>query len=50
MKPILSAVLALALAGLAHAAPSSKDEGTRYIALVNGGKDKAGHLITTRDG
>jgi hypothetical protein len=45
MKTILSAALALAFAGLVHAADT-----TRYIALVNGGKDKAGHLVTTRAG
>ena len=50
MKTILAAVLATALAALAQAAPSSQNEATRYIALVNGGKDKAGHLVTTRAG
>jgi hypothetical protein len=45
MKTILSAALALTFAGLVHAADT-----TRYIALVNGGKDKAGHLVTTRAG
>ena len=43
MKKLLAAALALipalALASIAHAADS-----IRYIALVNGGKDKAGHL------
>ncbi len=45
MKALLAAALSLALAGTALAADS-----TRYIALVNGGKDKAGHLVTTGTG
>jgi imidazolonepropionase-like amidohydrolase len=45
MKALLAAALLLALAGTALAADS-----TRYIALVNGGKDKAGHLVTTGTG
>jgi imidazolonepropionase-like amidohydrolase len=45
MKQLLAWALALVLVGAAGAADS-----TRYIALVNGGKDKAGHLVTTRSG
>ncbi len=45
MKTILAAALALMLAGIASAANS-----TRYIALVNGGKDKAGHLVINGSG
>lgn len=45
MKRILTLSVALAVVGLAQAQDS-----TRYIALVNGGKDKAGRLITTRSG
>jgi hypothetical protein len=54
MKKILAAAFALAFAPLSHAAPGSGNEGadkvTRYTAFVNGGKDKAGHLVTTREG
>ncbi len=45
MKHALAAAFLLALASLSHAA----DE-VRYVALVNGGKDKAGHLITSHSG
>ena len=45
MKIVLAAVFALVLVGAAHAADT-----TRYIVLVNGGKDKAGHLAMTRNG
>ena len=45
VKVLLTAVFALVLLGAAHAADT-----TRYIALVNGGKDKAGHLAMTRNG
>jgi cytosine/adenosine deaminase-related metal-dependent hydrolase len=45
MKTIPVAALALAFAALAHSADT-----TRYVALVNGGKDKAGHLVETRTG
>ncbi|HET7811924.1 MAG TPA: amidohydrolase family protein [Steroidobacteraceae bacterium] len=45
MKSILLAATGLLLCLTAHAA-----ETTRYTALVNGGKDKAGHLWVTRDG
>jgi imidazolonepropionase-like amidohydrolase len=48
MKTILTA-LALACFALGSFA-MGKDETTRYVALVNGGKDKAGHLVTTRRG
>jgi hypothetical protein len=44
MKPLLAISLCV-LATAAHAA-----ETTRYVALVNGGKDKAGHMWTTRSG
>jgi hypothetical protein len=44
MKAIFAAGL-IALAGMAHA-----QDTTRYIALVHGGTDKAGHLWVTRDG
>lgn len=45
MKHILAALSALALLGVAQA-----QDTIRYVALVNGGKDKAGHLVTTRSG
>src|SRR5688572_8173432 len=46
MKTFLSAAaLALALVSVGQAA-----DATRYIALVNGGKDKAGHLVETHSG
>ena len=45
MKPLLACALALGLIGTAGAADT-----TRYVALVNGGKDKAGHLVATRSG
>lgn len=45
MKRILCALVTLSLAGICGAA-----EVTRYVALVNGGKDLAGHLVTTRNG
>ena len=45
MKHILAAALALVFFDFAHAQDS-----TRYIAWVNSGKDKAGHLVTTRSG
>src|SRR3954447_9766183 len=38
-----------ALASIAAAAAGAA-ETTRYVALVNGGKDKAGHQWVTRDG
>jgi imidazolonepropionase-like amidohydrolase len=41
-------MLATALFVLTGAATAA--ETTRYVALINGGKDKAGHLWTTRDG
>lgn len=46
MKQLFAAFLALAFAALSHAQEGS----TRYTALVNGGKDKAGHLVVTRGG
>jgi hypothetical protein len=42
-----AASLLIALAGVNS---SHAQDATRYIALVNGGKDKAGHLVTTRSG
>src|ERR1041384_4472958 len=45
MKHLFTAAIALALASFAHSA-----ETTKYVALVNGGKSKAGHLITTESG
>jgi imidazolonepropionase-like amidohydrolase len=45
MKQFLCGAVALLIMTSVHAA-----DGTRYIALVNGGKDKAGHLVTTREG
>lgn len=45
MKRLWLSAIALFVAVAAQAADS-----TRYIALVNGGKDKAGHLVTRRDG
>jgi len=45
MKNVVLALLGLLLAGTAVAA-----ETTRYVALVNGGKSKAGHQWVTRDG
>ena len=45
MKTIAAALCALFVTAVVQAADS-----TRYIALVNGGKDKAGHLVTTRSG
>jgi hypothetical protein len=45
MKVVPALVFALVLVGAAHAADT-----TRYIVLVNGGKDKAGHLTMTRNG
>ena len=45
MKTTLAAAVALMLAGIASAANS-----TRYIALVNGGKDKAGNLVIDGSG
>jgi hypothetical protein len=44
----MKAILALGLCVLAGAVNAA--DTTRYIALVNGGKDKAGHLWATRDG
>lgn len=41
----LALVLAVAFGTQAHAA-----ETWRYVGLVNGGKDKAGHLVATRSG
>jgi hypothetical protein len=49
-KTFLTAALALVLVSFAYAAPAAGQETTRYIALVNGGKDRAGHLVTTRNG
>ncbi len=46
MKHFLAAAFALAFATLSHA----EDNATRYTAYVNGGKDKAGHLVVTRSG
>jgi cytosine/adenosine deaminase-related metal-dependent hydrolase len=46
--PSMKAILAIALCVLAGTANAA--DTTRYIALVNGGKDKAGHLWATRDG
>ncbi len=45
MKHLLAAALLLAFAPLAH----TVDE-VRYVALINGGKDKAGHLVVNRIG
>ena len=45
MKAMLAAVLALSIA-----AQTSAAETTRYLAFVNGGKDKAGYQHVTRDG
>lgn len=45
MKQIFALAFALTFLGLAHA-----QESIRYVALVNGGKDKAGHMVTTRSG
>jgi imidazolonepropionase-like amidohydrolase len=45
MKGFLAGAYALFWASAVLAADT-----TRYIALVNGGKDKAGHLVTTRTG
>ena len=45
MKTFVTAVLALSVAAAAGAADS-----TRYLAFVNGGKDKAGYQYVTRDG
>ena len=45
MKSILLSAASLLLCLTASAA-----ETTRYVALVNGGKDKAGHQWVTRDG
>ena len=51
MRKLLSAAaLAFALVSVSLAAPVSSDGTLRYIALVNGGKDKAGHLVATRSG
>jgi hypothetical protein len=45
MKTFVAAALALSLAAVSNAA-----ETTRYLAFVNGGKDKAGYQYVTRDG
>ena len=45
MRTILLATFALAFANISHSADT-----TRYVALVNGGKDKAGQLVETRSG
>jgi hypothetical protein len=45
MKTLLAAALTLAFGTLVHSADT-----LRYVALVNGGKDKAGHLVETRNG
>jgi imidazolonepropionase-like amidohydrolase len=45
MKNFVLAALAILISGTAAAA-----ETTRYVALVNGGKSKAGHQWVTRDG
>ncbi len=45
MRTILALFLAMVIAAGASAADT-----TRYVALVNGGKDKAGHQWVTRDG
>jgi hypothetical protein len=46
MKQLLATVFALAFVTLCQA----QDKGVRYTAFVNGGKDKAGHLLVTRSG
>jgi amidohydrolase family protein len=46
MKHLLAAAFALAFVTLSQA----QEKSTRYTALVNGGKDKAGHLVVTRSG
>lgn len=54
MKHFFTAAVALAgissFATFSAPAHAQSDEGTRYIALVNGGKTKAGHLVTTSSG
>jgi cytosine/adenosine deaminase-related metal-dependent hydrolase len=45
MRSLPVAALALAFGTLVHPADT-----LRYVALVNGGKDKAGHLVETREG
>jgi hypothetical protein len=45
MRILLAATALALLANVANAAGT-----TRYTALVNGGKDKAGHMWVTRDG
>jgi len=45
MKTSMATALTLLLVSIAGAA-----EKTRYTALVNGGQDKAGHLLVTRNG
>ena len=45
MRTTLAATVLVLVAGTAGAA-----DNTRYTALVNGGKDKAGHMWVTRDG
>ncbi|HEX6637587.1 MAG TPA: hypothetical protein VF033_08005, partial [Steroidobacteraceae bacterium] len=48
MKQMFATVLALAFAMLGQA--QAQDQAMRYTALVNGGKDKAGHMVITRRG
>lgn len=50
MRHLLAAALALVLATFSVAAPSAEQMATRYVALVNGGKDKAGHLLVIQSG
>jgi hypothetical protein len=45
MRALLATTALLLVVGVASAA-----DNTRYTALVNGGKDKAGHMWVTRDG
>lgn len=45
MKQLLVAVCAFAVTGWAQAQDS-----VRYTALINGGKDRAGHIVVTRSG
>src|SRR4051812_1995 len=49
MKSILLAAAGLLLSCTANAAENAANT-TRYTALVNGGKDKAGHMWVTREG
>jgi hypothetical protein len=49
MKKTVAAALAL-IPALALASFAQAAESVRYIALVNGGKDKAGHLVVEGSG